>query len=101
MSAFIWAACAVAVLWALAYFRVSRFGWLGGTALFLFVLDLWSGIGSVASTLLWIAFLAIGVVMAVPGLRRSLLSDRLLKWFRAALPQVSPTEQEALDAGTV
>ncbi len=101
MSAFIWAACAVAVLWALAYFRVNRFGWLGGTALFLFVLDLWSGIGSVASTLLWIAFLAIGVVMAVPGLRRSLLSDRLLKWFRAALPQVSPTEQEALDAGTV
>ena len=30
-----------------------------------------------------------------------LISDPLLHWFRKALPQVSQTEQEALDAGTV
>ncbi len=34
-------------------------------------------------------------------MRRALLSDPLLAWFRKALPQVSQTEQEALDAGTV
>jgi len=101
MSAFIWVACAIAVVWGLAYFRVNRFGWIAGAALFLFALDLWSGIGSIASAFLWAVFLAAAIVIGVPGLRRSFLSDRLLKWFRAALPQVSQTEQEALDAGTV
>ena len=38
---------------------------------------------------------------AVPTLRKALISDPLLGWFRKALPQVSQTEQEALDAGTV
>ena len=101
MSTLIWAVCTVAAIWALAYFRVNRYVWIAGTGLILLVLDWWSGIGSIVSSVLWIVFLAIAVVMAMPGLRRSLVSDRLLGWFRTALPQVSRTEQEALDAGTV
>ena len=38
---------------------------------------------------------------AIKPLRRLLISDRLFGWFRRALPKVSETEQEALDAGTV
>lgn len=38
---------------------------------------------------------------AIKPLRRLLISDRLFGWFRRALPKVSDTEQEALDAGTV
>jgi len=101
MSALIWTFFAITVLGALAYFRVNRFSWIATVAAFIFVLDLWSGIGNVASSAMWIIFLTISVVMGIPGLRRSLLSDRLLRWFRTVLPQVSPTEQEALDAGTV
>jgi len=37
----------------------------------------------------------------VTPLRRLLISDRLYSLFRKALPKVSETEQEALDAGTV
>ncbi len=48
-----------------------------------------------------ILVLVVGVVLFVPPVRRTLLSDRLLKVFRRLLPQVSQTEQEALDAGTV
>ena len=45
--------------------------------------------------------LVLGVVLLVPPVRRILISNRLLKVFRKLLPQVSQTEQEALDAGTV
>ncbi|PTR04593.1 acyl-CoA dehydrogenase [Nitrosomonas nitrosa] len=41
------------------------------------------------------------VVMVVPFLRRHLFSKWILKFFRRILPQISQTEQEALDAGTV
>ena len=43
---------------------------------------------------------AAAVALNVESVRRR-VSDRLLGWFRGALPQVSQTEQEALDAGTV
>ncbi|MDN5836064.1 MAG: acyl-CoA dehydrogenase [Nitrosospira sp.] len=53
------------------------------------------------SSLLLALVLTLGVVLFVPPLRRALISNGLLKIFRKTLPQVSQTEQEALDAGTV
>jgi len=38
---------------------------------------------------------------AIKPLRRLLISDRLFGWFRKALPKISDTEREALDAGSV
>ena len=43
----------------------------------------------------------ISVVLMIPILRRTLVSHPVLKIFRRMLPQISQTEQEALDAGTV
>ena len=42
-----------------------------------------------------------GLILAVPAIRRLLVSNQILKIFRKMLPQISQTEQEALDAGTV
>ncbi|SEL29667.1 acyl-CoA dehydrogenase [Nitrosovibrio tenuis] len=53
------------------------------------------------SSLLTILVLVLGVVLFVPPVRRAVVSNRLLKVFRRILPQVSQTEQEALEAGTV
>jgi acyl-CoA dehydrogenase len=39
------------------------------------------------------------VVVAVPGLRRTLISRHLLRRFRRVMPAMSRTEQEALEAG--
>ena len=39
-------------------------------------------------------------MLGLAPLRCRLLSDPLLRWFRRALPQVSRTEQEALDAAS-
>ncbi|MDO8437155.1 MAG: acyl-CoA dehydrogenase [Nitrosomonadaceae bacterium] len=52
-------------------------------------------------SLLLLLAAVIGAILFVPPLRRALISNRVLKIFRKILPQVSQTEQEALDAGTV
>jgi len=44
---------------------------------------------------------ALAAVLAIPAARRALISDPLLRVFRRILPPMSPTEQEAIDAGTV
>ncbi|WP_240143549.1 acyl-CoA dehydrogenase [Nitrosomonas sp. JL21] len=43
----------------------------------------------------------VALVLAVPVVRRFVVTNRILKIFRTMLPQISQTEQEALDAGTV
>jgi acyl-CoA dehydrogenase len=54
-----------------------------------------------SSSLFLTLLLIIGVILFAPPVRRALISNRLLKIFRKILPQVSQTEQEALDAGTI
>src|SRR5574337_181853 len=41
------------------------------------------------------------LVAAVPALRRPVLTGRIFRAFRRALPSMSQTEREALEAGTV
>lgn len=43
----------------------------------------------------------VATVVGIPAIRRRLVTGQILKIFRKMLPQVSQTEQEALDAGTV
>ncbi|SDW07924.1 acyl-CoA dehydrogenase [Nitrosomonas communis] len=43
----------------------------------------------------------IAIILVIPFLRRNLVSNFILKIFRKILPQISQTEREALDAGTV
>jgi len=55
-------------------------------------------------SLLYLFVLLIVIVVAllmVPFLRRNIVSNIVLRIFRKLLPQLSQTEQEALDAGTV
>ena len=51
------------------------------------------------SQLLWIAFLLIFIPINIPFIRRQLLSKPAFKWMQSALPEMSQTEQEAMDAG--
>ena len=44
---------------------------------------------------------ALAAVAFVPPIRRALVSNPLLGLFRRILPDMSPTEKEAIDAGTV
>lgn len=49
----------------------------------------------------WLAFLAIAIPLNITSLRRSLLSRRALEAFKKVMPEMSRTEKEAIDAGTV
>jgi acyl-CoA dehydrogenase len=101
MNAIFWVVVAVAALWMLAYVRASAASWAICIGVYLGALTIWSGASGATKALLWTLFLIAGALLMVPPLRRALVSDPLLNWFRKALPQVSQTEQEALDAGTV
>ncbi len=87
----------------LAYFRVPLLTWLAAMAGvtvvgFLghqqFALGIWIMLIPLLFTLV------LGFLSLVP-IRRKLISQPLFGWFRKVLPNMSDTEREALDAGTV
>ena len=85
----------------LAFFRASIVGWLIAIAVLVPLVAIGTSISDEA---LKAGFISLGlflVVFGIPAVRRFLVSSFLLKVFRKILPQVSQTEQEALDAGTV
>ena len=91
----------ITVIMLLAFFRASIWGWLlAAIVVVAGVSILWSISGD-ALTATVITFGVFVLVMGVPFIRRLLISNFILKIFRKILPQVSQTEQEALDAGTV
>ena len=93
--------CILAILALLAFFRATMFNWLIAFAVIVPFAAIDSRISG--DTLLSI-YVALGIflgVFGIPSLRRYLVSRFILNIFRKILPQLSQTEQEALDAGTV
>ncbi len=88
-------------LWVCAYHGLPAFAWTAVIAAGLGTLSFAGGLPQWALATLWAVF-AVGAVLLNPSpVRRAVLSAPLLTLFRRILPQVSQTEQEALDAGTV
>lgn len=82
----------VPLIWAMAIMVVATVVW---TELrHLFYVPSWFRFGNGIVAVILIGF-------SITPLRRLLISDRLYGVFRKALPRVSETEQEALDAGTI
>jgi len=48
---------------------------------------------------LWIVFLLFFLPINIPAIRRKLISKPIFKWMQTALPEMSVTEQEAMEAG--
>jgi len=97
MTTLIWILVTLALAWGLAYHRVPGWVW-SVSALVLAIVTVRAA--PVFSVLLWIAFV-ISLALNLPSMRSRLVSEPLLYWFKKVLPQVSQTEREALDAGTV
>lgn len=51
--------------------------------------------------LLWVLFAGLALLFNLPGLRRVLITRHLLRAFQRAVPRMSDTERDAIDAGTV
>jgi acyl-CoA dehydrogenase len=85
----------------LAFFRASIWGWLLANIVVVAGVAI---ICSISNDALIFSVVVLGLyvlIFGIPFVRRMLVSGFILKIFQKILPQVSQTEQEALDAGTV
>src|SRR5262249_19106012 len=96
-----WILVAVAAFFVLGYFRSRLIGWTIASGLLLGWLSLISGCSPSTNITLSCAFAAVALAINVPLFRRALITDRVLAVFRRILPDMSQTEKEAIDAGTV
>lgn len=98
MSGIIWSLLIGVAFGVLAYRRSSLPVWTGAAALFLLAIQL---TGDGLTPLPWIMLAFVAVTLNLKPVRRALLSKPLLGWFKSVLPPMSPTEKDAIDAGTV
>jgi acyl-CoA dehydrogenase len=91
----------LALVLLLAFFRASRWSWLVALMVAVPAMALAYRISADTLQIIIVVLAVIVAVLGIPLLRRWLISYPVLLVFREALPQVSTTEQEALDAGTV
>ena len=99
MLALILAILAVTLL--LAYFQLPVLYWTAAGGMFTWYFTVFASTGAVTNTVLGTLFVAIAAILNIPALRRALVTNRVLAVFRRILPDMSPTEREAIDAGTV
>jgi acyl-CoA dehydrogenase len=91
----------LAVIVVFGYFGLPIAWWTVAGGLLAWYLSVIAGFGAAANAILLAAFVLIAAVLNVPALRRAVLSDRVLAIYRRILPDMSQTEREAIDAGTV
>ncbi len=84
-----------------AYLRVRLLPWTLATAAAILVAGVLVHAPALAVALPLLVLGAVAIPLNLPEFRRRKLSAPLLALFRKALPQLSATEQIALDAGTV
>jgi len=91
----------LAALLLLAYFQAPILVWTVAAGI---MLAPWLSVFGLSMTALYsvaAVFLVIAAVLNIVPLRRRLISDHVLAMFRRILPDMSQTEKEAIDAGTV
>ena len=97
----IFAVATVAVLLLCAYFQAPILVWTVAAGL---MLASWAAalqFPAQTNAVLFFLFVLIAPVLTVPLLRRRLVSDHILAIFRRILPDMTQTEKDAIDAGTV
>ncbi|WP_137971951.1 acyl-CoA dehydrogenase [Pseudomonas sp. F(2018)] len=85
----------------LAYSRMAALPALGIVAGYLILLGLFAGAPDWLELLLWLLWLGAAIPLALPELRRKLITGPLFGWFQKVLPPMSDTERDAIEAGTV
>ncbi|MDH5287646.1 MAG: acyl-CoA dehydrogenase [Betaproteobacteria bacterium] len=100
MLALLWVLAALVTGIALAYVNAPGIAWAIGLAALIGAA--WAGaLPPWAALALAAVFVVLAPALLVPALRRKLISEPVLRAFRNVLPPMSPTEREALEAGTV
>ncbi len=101
MELIYWFAGTIATVLVFGYFRMPLAWWTLAAGLLTWYLSVIAGFSYSTNLILGIAFAAAALALNVAPLRRKLLTDRVLAIYRKILPDMSQTEKEAIDAGTV
>ena len=83
------------------YFQLPILIWTIVAAGFTWWLSALAGFGPNTAMALGIVFLAVAAALNLPFLRRLVFTNHVLAVYRRILPDMSSTEKEAIDAGTV
>ena len=97
----IWLTGFIIIVAAAAYFRAPLFLWTLILAAMMFLFQLYGDANAATLSILWTVFAVIFVPLNVIPLRRNFISQPVYKFMAKIMPQISQTEQEALDAGDV
>jgi acyl-CoA dehydrogenase len=92
---------AIAIFLVLAYFQSPIALWSIGIGAYLVTLSMAYQWSATANWIVFGAFAVIAAVLNLGMLRRMFVSDRVLAIFRRILPDMTQTEKDAIDAGTV
>ena len=101
MSVAIWIIATLLVLGALVYHRCSLRVFTLAAAVMLAVATGLQIFGTTALTVLWIIAAVILLPLNLGFIRKALLTKPILTTFRKIMPEMSQTEKDAIDAGTV
>jgi len=85
----------------LTFLQAPAFAWFAALAIWIAVGPVIGVTGAIGVTLLAIVFALPALALAIKPLRRALISHRVLGMFRTMLPEMSSTERDAIEAGTV
>jgi acyl-CoA dehydrogenase len=91
----------LAVIWALAYHAVSGLAWTIGLATVLLAGTVTMALPVPLLAVFWVALIGFGCIANIAGLRQKILTAPIFKLYKKILPQMSQTEHDALNAGTV
>lgn len=94
-------AAVIAVSWALAYFRAPLWLWTLSVAILPSYWTWFAELSVPTLSLIWFLFAAVALCLNVPLLRRKLITRHIFPLFCRALPPMSQTEREALEAGGI
>lgn len=97
----LWLAALAAAATAVFCFRQARIARIATIGALLLAYSVLSSAPLWLQAILWLAFAAAAILLGHLGLRRELVSRRLLRFFRKALPQTSASERDAIAAGGV
>ncbi|HEX4331709.1 MAG TPA: acyl-CoA dehydrogenase [Usitatibacter sp.] len=92
---------AIAVAWALAYHRANGLAWSIAMAAGVLALERSTATPLAVISSLWIVVGVFAVLSIVKPLRRAVVTGPIFGVYKKILPQISQTEQEALDAGSI
>jgi acyl-CoA dehydrogenase len=85
----------------LAYLGAPILWWTVAAAALLWYLSALAAFGFTTKVVLAVLFFVVAAVLNIPLLRRMAISNHVLALYRRILPDMSQTEKEAIDAGTV